>query len=252
LISSLKTLEETDMRRNRSSFAVRLAVAVLVIAGIASGSTITFATSPGSTTSDGSVNAKAVIVTGPGTLTLTLSDLLGNPTSVGQLLSSFEFSLSPSLSALASMNSFAQERRVNSDHSFTEGGTVSTGWALQAAGGGVVFICVICPNNGTPQPTTNPPPSHLIIGAGAYTNANGSIAGNGPHNPFLDESATFTISDSSITSATVVSNVMFGFGTQFGSQVTGQLSAVPETNTMMLIGAGLILLGSFRRLVKTT
>ena len=237
------------MRTSWRISSVRLLVAILMISGIASGTTITYVSPSGSATSDGSVNAKAVFVIGAGTLTLTLSDLLGNPTSVGQLLSNFEFSLSSSLSALAHMNSSAQERMVNADHSFTEGSTISTGWALQASGGGVVAICMICPNNGTPPPTN--PPSHLIIGAGAYTNANGSIAGNGPHNPFLDESATFTISDSTITSATAVSNVVFGFGTQFGSEVTGQLSAVPEKNTMLLIGTGLILLGSLRKLVKT-
>jgi hypothetical protein len=153
------------------------------------------------------------------------------------------------------MASSAQVRTVNGDHSFTEGGTVSTGWALQAFGSSGLILCVICPNNGTPAPT-NPPPSHLIIGAGPYTNANGSIAGNGPHNPFLDETATFTIHDSSITSSMVVSHVVFGFGTQFGSTVNGELSgsasAVPESRTMLLIGTGLVLLGTFKkRLAKT-
>jgi hypothetical protein len=222
-----------------------------MISGIASGTTITYVTPSGSATSDGSVNASAVFVTGPGTLTITLNDLLGNPASAGQLLSNFGFSLSSALSASVSMNSSAQERTVNGNNSFTEGSVVSTGWALQSSGGSGVMLCMICPNNGTPP--TNPP-SHLIIGAGPYTNANGSIAGNNPHNPFLDQTATFTISDSTITSATVFSNVTFGFGTQFGSDVNGQrsgASAVPETNTMLLIGTGLILLGSLKRLAKT-
>ena len=232
--------------------AVRLLVTALTISGIASGTTITFVTPSGSATSDGSVNASAVFVTGPGTLTITLSDLLASPTSVGELLSNVQFALSSSLNGSASMSSSATERTINPDQSFTEGSTVSTGWALQASGGGGIMICMICPNHGTPASTS--PPSHLIIGAGPYTNANGSITGNGPHNPFLDETATFTISDSAITSATVASGVVFGFGTQFGSEVTGQVagsaSAVPESRTMLLIGTGLILLGSFKRLAR--
>jgi hypothetical protein len=244
------------MSKNRRTLFVRLFVAGLMISGIASGTTITFVTPSGSATSDGSVNATAVFAVSPGVLTVTLSDLLNNPTSVGQLSSNLAFSLSSSLSASASLTSSAQERTVNGDHSFTEGGTVSTGWALQAFGSSGLILCVICPNNGTPAPTTNPPPSHLIIGAGAYTNANGSIAGNGPHNPFLDETATFTIHDSTITSAMVVNNVVFGFGTQFGSTVNGQLSAgasaVPESRTMLMIGTGLVLLGALKkRLAKS-
>ena len=41
------------------------------------------------------------------------------------------------------------------------------------------------------------PPAYLIIGpsgpGGVYTNANGSIAGNGPHNPFINGTATFSL-----------------------------------------------------------
>ena len=239
------------MKTLRPTANLRLAFAVPFISAIAWATPIQFITPSGSATSDGSVNASVMFAASPGTLTITLTDLLGNPASVGQLLSSLQFSLSSSLGASGSMSSSAQERTVNGDKSFTERATVSTGWALQTSGGGLVMICMICPNNGTPPPVN--PPAHLIIGAaantGMYANANGSIAGNHPHNPFLDESATFTISNSSITSATAVSNVVFGFGTQFGSEVRAEesLAAVPENNTMLLIGTGLILLGRFRK-----
>lgn len=241
------------MSQNRRTLSVRLLVAVVMISGMASGTPITFTTPSASTTSDGSVRAMAVFDVNPGVITITLTDLLNNPTSVGQLPSSLMFSLSSSLSASASMTSSAQERTVNSNRSFTEGGTVTTGWALQAFGSSGLILCVICPNNGTHAPSN--PPSHLIIGAGPYTSANGSITGNAPHNPFLDGTATFTIRDSSVDSI-ILNQVVFGFGTQFGSTVNGELSAgvsaVPESRTMLMIGTGLILLGGLRkRLAKT-
>src|SRR5690349_14941301 len=124
------------MNSNRRSLVMRLLVVVMMISGIASGSTFTFVTPAGSATSDGSVDAKAVFTFSPGTLTLTLTDLLSNPTSVGQVLSSIQFALSSSLNGSANMSSSAKERTVNGDQSFTEGGTVSTGWALQVSGGG--------------------------------------------------------------------------------------------------------------------
>jgi len=64
------------------------------------------------------------------------------------------------------------------------------------------------------------------------------------------------IHDSTIISTMSVSHVEFGFGTQFGSNVNGELSAgssaVPETRTMLMIGTGLVLLGTFKkRLAKS-
>src|SRR5579862_4963961 len=138
------------MSTNWKALAVRLLVTVLTISGIASATTITFVTPSGSTTSNGSVDASAVFVTGPGTLTITLNDLLSNPTSVGELLSNLQFALSSSLNGTASMSSSATERTVNGNNTFTEGGTVSTGWALQLSSGGGAVICVLCPAGGTP------------------------------------------------------------------------------------------------------
>jgi hypothetical protein len=99
-------------------------------------------------------------------------------------------------------------------------------------------------------PTANP--SQEIIGPGPYTNANGSIAGNGAHNPFLNQTATFTIGNSSITANTVVSNVIFSFGTTAGVNVPGvgvvvRGDTVPEPANALLIASGISLIVALRR-----
>jgi hypothetical protein len=54
--------------------------------------TFTFATPAGATTS-GAVDATATVVTGAGTVTITLTDLEPNPGNVAQLISDFDFVL---------------------------------------------------------------------------------------------------------------------------------------------------------------
>src|SRR5262249_5528632 len=82
----------------------------------------------------------------------------------------------------------------------------------------------------------------------SYSNANGSIAGNGPHNPFLAESATFTLNVPGVTSASSISAVKFQFGTTDGSnQVTGEdpPDPVPEPTGLTLAGIGLAMAGGW-------
>ena len=78
-------------------------------------------------------------------------------------------------------------------------------------------------------------PAGLIIGPGPYTNANGSINDNDPHNPFVDQSATFTFAVTGATADTVISNVLFSFGTTPGTNV-----GIPIPAAVWLFGSGLL------------
>jgi hypothetical protein len=113
-----------------------------------------------------------------------------------------------------------------------------------------VFLCKICVGG-----AANGPDQLLIGGGGSggiYTNAGGSIAGNGPHNPFLlatgadaASTPTFVLDTPGITSSTTITMVTFTFGTSFGalqSQVPGT-PEVPEPGPATLALTGLTLIG---------
>ena len=90
-------------------------------------------------------------------------------------------------------------------------------------------------------------PAHLIIGppgGPTYANANGSIAGNGPHNPFLNQSATFTITAPNVSADTTITAAIFSFGTTEGASLIPGVSAVPEPSSLLLGLVGLGLVGS--------
>src|ERR1044072_783104 len=83
-------------------------------------------------------------------------------------------------------------------------------------------------------------PEQTIIGgtgSGAYANANGSIAGNDPHNPFLVGTVTFTLVVPGVTVNSIFSNVAIQFVTEATPPQTQQ---VPEPASMFLVGTGLL------------
>src|SRR5207302_171034 len=206
----------------------------------ASASTITYVTPAGS------VNASATFVTGAGELTITLQDLLVNPTTVAQLPTDLFFTLSGNLTSGSLTSSSGQERTVAADGTFTDGAVVSTGWLLTS---GATFH--LDDLNGGAGPT------HALIGppdsGGLYSNANGSIAGNIAHNPFLNQTATFILSIPGMTAETTVRSATFSFGTVSGNDVPGVPgggggATIPEPASMLLFGLGLM--GGARRLTR--
>jgi hypothetical protein len=84
---------------------------------------------------------------------------------------------------------------------------------------------------------------------GTYSNANGSIAGNPAHNPFLNQTATFAISLAGITAATLINSATFSFGTTAGINVAGvpSTSAVPLPGALPLFATALVGIGLLNR-----
>jgi hypothetical protein len=189
--------------------------------------------------------AQAVITTSLNAVKIQLTDLYVNPNSVKDNLSAFTFSLNTTPTSASVSSSSAQEVRVNDSGQYTLGSVVSPGWALSLLSARTTLDDLVGPGHSGPAETIIGAP-----GSGGYTNAAGSIAGNHPHNPFLDETATFTLTETGVTASTSVTSAIFQFGTTDGqNQVAGAISvssnalvATPEPSTFALIGCAGVLL----------
>jgi hypothetical protein len=228
-----------------------------VVAPVHAG-TITYVTPAGATIPAGPVDASAMFTTSANTLTIVLTNLLANPKDVGQLLSDLSFTLGNGGSLTGSTQTAASssEITVAGDGSFTGptpiSGVATVGWPFT----------VNSSTSGTLDVLSGPGhagPAHTIIGppgpGGTYSDANNSIAGNGPHNPFLFESATFTITGAGITADTTITSATFSFGTTSGVTVGGVPGFVPEPSSLVLAlcGLGVVgLAGSYRSRRRST
>ncbi len=213
-----------------------LFMAVLSYTTVAKADLIVF-TPAGATDSAGDpVSAMADFSFSGTTLTITLTNTLPGIKDAGQLLTDIFFTVpgSPTLfSQTGDLISVATGKTV------TDLGSATLGWAFGAATVNSISgfeLCVICQGGAGPASAT---PSQGIIGPasgdGNYDNANGSIAKTGgPHNPFVNQTATFVLHD--VPVGVTVGNVIFSFGTTPGDNVP----AVPEPSSLLLFGSGLI------------
>jgi hypothetical protein len=225
-----------------------LALAGLALCGVVApvhAELITYITPPGSTTGGGPVNAEADFTTAAGSITITLKDLQANPTDVAQLLSDLSFTVGNggSLTGSAQTGASSQELTVNGNGTFSIGANLTT---VAAVG----WVYTTTSSTGTLDVLQGPGhagPAHLIIGppgGPTYANANGSIAGNGPHNPFLNQSVMFTITAPNVSADTTITAAIFSFGTTEGASLIPGVLSVPEPSSLVLGLLGLGLGGS--------
>jgi hypothetical protein len=198
----------------------------------ASASTITFGfTGIPAFTGGLGVSVSATFTTLSDEVRITIVNSQANPTSSIQNLSDLSFLLSTGQNSGSILSSSGIPRTVAADGTFTDGGAVSTGWAL-SPNGSQLKLDVLGTAIG---------PAHTLIGppgaGNTYSNANGSIAGNVPHNPFLAGPITFDLLVLGVTPLSTISIVDFSFGTTAGNDVRGTPTPVPEPATLFLWGA---------------
>ncbi len=209
----------------------------LMLAGSANAS-LAFQTPAGSSTTDGSVDATATFALSAGGVTLTLQNLLQNPTAVGQLISAITFNITGATGSGASAVKSGLISTISSGGSYTAGQADSLSrWALSESGTRIGLTTL-----------SGGQPNSLIIGpdsaggftqSGKYSNANPSIPN---HTPSVLGSAIFDITIPGVTGTSQISDVEIQFGGTAGANTVDMIAAVPEPTTMF---AGALMLLPF-------
>ena len=194
----------------------------------------TFKTPANAVTQGNPVAAQAVITVSSNDIHVVLTNLLNNPKSIGQALSFLFFQVDNGTTVGTLSSSSAMSRDVNRSGTYEDVGVVATGWKLLGSGAQMELCDIGCAAAG--------PDNTLIGGPGANGkySSNASIAGNGPHNPFLVGNAVFDLAVTGVTYQSKITNVTFGFGTTAGYNVGAggsTVATVPEPSAILLLAS---------------
>lgn len=207
------------------------------VAGVTAFSASAYAALQSFTASDGS--ATADFTPGSGTVHLVLTDNLGLPNSLADLLSDISFSISGG-GAISAVTTSGSPVTCIDGSGCSQTGSVSN-WRFSGGSGSYRLNSLDGGPSGMIAPANmlslNCSPTKCPDGLGG-------TAGNlGNGQPFLLHSATFDITIANVTSASTISDVSFSFGT--GPET---IVGVPIPAAAWLFGSGLLgLIGIARR-----
>jgi hypothetical protein len=217
------------------TFTTLITTAVAFSASTALGSM--YYTPAGATDSNGAVDASAQVTVGNGMVTITLNDLLQNPTSSGQTLSGLEINVSGATGTATLASSSGFTSTINSDGTYSAG-VYTSPLGHWGADNSVNLSTIGIVGHQPYDLILGPDSAGGFSGVGTYSAANNGL---GNFNPYVLGSATFTINIPGVTSGSSVSGVEFEFGTQPETVAAVSYSPVPEAGS--IYGAAPVALG---------